>query len=296
MPAHLSKAQRNLIFRPTRKKELEAEPIVATLGEEEFPLEHIPQEGGPSILGTFNTALDLMQPKDCDNIPNLLCGLKNAKVRWGYSKLRPIIAMLVKNGREDIIIECLRRVKDTRMQLDSLNRTTVVMHGLIQRAIDNGWRQTDTAKALERVERVAIMIEEPTHAGELPFGSEPDPRNKAEVIGVLLELAAVRASEHLDGKDEDGKVADYASRLVNAAPFMSLEEAHSQGFTLGGWLKTEIYALHSMKVALTVLDPGSAIAVKLKARYMELNEMVNSKRRPGPSDELYQKLLDTDSS
>lgn len=269
---------------------------MVTLGEEQFPLEHIPQQGGLSILGTFNTALDLMQPKDCDNIPNLLHGLQNAKVCWGYSKLRQIIAMLVRNGREDIIIECLRRVKDTRMQMDSLSRTTVILHGLIQRAMENGWRRTDTAKALERVERVAIMLEEPTHAGKLPVGSTSDPRNKPEIIGVLLELAAVRASKHLNGKDEDGKVADYARRLVNAASFMSVEAAHAQGFTISSWQRAEIHALHGMKVALTVLDPKSPDAVKLQARYDELSGMVNAMRRPGPSDELYENLLGADSS
>jgi len=113
---------------------------------------------------------------------------------------------------------------------------------------------------------------------------------------VLLELAAVRASEHLEGKDEIGKVADYANRLVNAAPFMSLEAAHSQGFTLSRWLKTEIHVLHGIKDALTVLDPESDVAVKLKARYTELSEAVVAKKQPGPIDELYEKLLGTNSS
>lgn len=293
MPAHLSKAQRNLIFRPTRKKELDAEPIIATLGEEEFPLEHIPPEGRPSIVKTFNDALALMEPKDCENIPNLLHGLHNAKINWGYTKQKAIVGVLVKNGREDIIMECLRRVKDTRMQMDSLYKVTGIMHGLMQRAMDNGWGKVETEKALGRVERVAVMLEEPTHAGELSSTDEWDPRNKSEVIGVLLELAAVRASKHLEGKDEDGKVADYARRLVNAAPFIPARNSDS-------WMRNEIHVLHGIKVALTILDPKSNVATKLQARYAELSEMVEGERQAhdlqGATHELYEKLLGAEST
>jgi hypothetical protein len=293
MPAHLSKAQRNLIFRPTRKKELEAEPIIANIAEEEFPLEHINTEERPSIVTTFNNALALMQPKDCNNIPNLLQGLHNAKINWGYTKIRPVLAVLVKHGREDVIMECLRRVKDTRMQMDTLWKTTAVMHGLIERTMKNGWGEAQTKKALERVERVAIMLEDPAHAGELPSTNEWDPRNKSEAIGILLEIAAVRVSKHTDGKDEDGKVADYANRLVNAAPFIPARNSD-------GWMRNELYILHGMKVALTLLDSKSELSARLKARYEELGQMIEDERQAhkfqGRTYEIQEMLFGAESS
>jgi hypothetical protein len=154
---------------------------------------------------------------------------------------------------------------------------------------------------------VVALLDNPAHTGgQLP--QESDPRTRANVIGILLELAAVRANKHLGGQDIDGKVAQVSERLLLVlGQTGSIEgpEGSDEG-SLNHWVSTHMAVLYGMKQALVVLDSASPTATQLKTKTTELDSLVQATRkrlaketsglgRPSKSTDLYKRLFPEDS-
>ena len=273
MPAHLRKEQQRLIYKSKYKRVLEVEPVLATIAGEDFTLKHIDVvKDVPNGREALKKAIKLMKEKnDWDNLPSLLQGLKNSGVKLPEWQPMQLVRQMGKAGRQDIILECLRRVSSTGFALKDPELVSQVMWWMQMKAIESDWDRQQTVKALSWAEMVVVMLEDPKHSGNTQLAGEMDPRTRPEVIGILLQLAAMRAEKHSGGKDKGGKVAEYAEKLLGAPMSVAIPEPENESVSARNyWLSRYVPVIHGMKVAERVLGPSSNIATALKDKSTEL--------------------------
>jgi hypothetical protein len=283
LPSLLPKEQRDLVFKARHKRILAAEPTFATIGGEEFQLEHI--DRGKDIPGTregLGKVLELMKDKtDWDNLPRFLEGLyasgRRLKPTWPAS----ILKKAAEAGRLDVFLECARRVSNTGFALNDPGLVARIVWQIQYRAMTGDWNAKLINQGIAWVEMVSIMLEDKRHAGGRIIRKD-DPRTSPQLIGALLELSAVRAARQLDGKDEDGKVAQYAQRLLELdqglEPPAKAENTRSEIHRANRWLCGVVPLAHGIKVAQTVLGPTSELAVKLQTKLSALENLISQQR------------------
>ncbi|KAE9364485.1 hypothetical protein N431DRAFT_354271 [Stipitochalara longipes BDJ] len=278
LPSHLSKQHKNLIYKKKYENELSTEPVIATIAEEDFQLQHIDfRKDLPNLKKSLLKAIALMKDKrDWANLPNLLEGLKTSGANMRTSDIKvTLLNKIMAAGRQEALLECLRRVEDTGIQLRDPDFVTRVMLAMQRRAFDTDWHEHETAKALKWAEMVVELMESPWHAGSRILVGDNDPRLQPEVIGILLELAAVRAVKHLESRDEDGKVAEYGAKLLGT-PLEFRTPAEEVEYELNPWLWAHVPVLHGINEALKVLEPSSAVAEGLQKKGEVLDAMLST--------------------
>ncbi len=304
LPSHLSKQHQKLIYKKRYENELLTEPVIATIANEDFQLQHIDKRKNlPSQKKALFEAMSLMkEKKDWGNLPNLLAGLKLAGVNTSKLSVKNrILSLARKAGRHEVILECLLRAEDTGMQLKEPQFVTSVMRALQQRAFDTDWHEHELAKALKWAELVVVMMEEAKHAGSRILAGKDDPRLQPQLIGILLELASVKAVKHLEGRDVDGKVAEYSTRLLGT-PLDFEPPASEREHVLNPWLWAHVPVLHGIYEALKVLDPSLPVAEGLRTKsevldsmvstaYEKLADLVSKENKSLISLQMYEKLL-----
>ena len=216
LPALLNDQQRKLIRSKGKKSQLENEPVYATVGDEELRLEHLNVSTDIPSAKSFHRVLELStQSQDWKNIPGVLQGLK---VSRGSPPSRGYIDMILKAneaGQMATMIQCLRQVEKNGFSLSEPILRRLILCEIRRNAKDADWSQEATHKSLKQVQQVVELMDHPGHCGR-NAASANDPRAEPYVIGIPLELAAVRAKNHLGGVDEGGLVSMYTKRLLAA--------------------------------------------------------------------------------
>ncbi|TAQ87252.1 hypothetical protein B7494_g4417 [Chlorociboria aeruginascens] len=279
LPSYLPKALKDMIYKTKHIKSLETEPVKAYVGDEEFVLEHIDRtQDLPAVGKGIRHAVTLMEnKKDWDNLKPLLKGLKHCKMRILPSDTCFAISQAASKGRLDVILDCARGVSETGFFLKDLAVVARLMWSIQNKAFVSDWNKKETTQALTWAEMVSSMLEDKKHAG----GSlvKWDIRRCPEVIGILLQLSSVRASRHLDGTDEEGKVASYATRLmdnpvqIRSWDTVDLEEPYESR----KWIYQALPILHGMKIAQTILDPTSETSKLLLEKTLELEKTISER-------------------
>ena len=296
------------MYKPKNKKTLAAEPVIASVGDEDFQLEHINKLVDlPSSKKGLLQVLRLMQDKrDWDNLPLFLSGLHRAELRLSHPTPYTILARAAGAGRLDVVLECARRVSETGFALKDPGLVSNLVLKIQSNALTSDWEAKETKKALSWVEMVSVMLEDERHGWGGAVTKQDDPRASPVLLGTLLELSAVRAARHLDGKDEDGKVAEYAGKLLSVplAPELADKSPDNDQALhhANRWLYSVVPIVHGMKVALTVLDPTSQVAKSLQEKGSELEKLASQEKEfivnstaengfRGTGLEIYEKLL-----
>ena len=218
IPAYLHKIERRLIFGTKNRQTLEDNPQTIPIGGEDIPLQWMDRRKEvPNRTKLLHKAIDLMavegESKDWLNLPALLTGLRHAHATPGPRAMGKIVRKAVEAGRMGSIVLCLQQANHTGMRLDVEEVLEGVVWGLHVTAQRDGWSEESTLKALKAANQVALLLESEEHGGGRHL-RQNDPRQRPEVLGVFLELAAVHAYRYLDAKDVDGKVKTYAARLL----------------------------------------------------------------------------------
>ena len=219
IPAALSNQERNLIFKPKYKEQLEQNPEVVTIGDEDVELHHIDRFADvPSLKKELlPKIIELMskgERSDWNNLPALLAGLTKAKLTPRRGIMGKIARKAIEAGRFGTILQCLQQAELTQMTLRKREVLRNVVYALREVAQREQWSEEATSKALRDANAVAAMLEDKANGS----GTETrlnDPRTDPYVLAVYLELAAVYAYEHQEAKDVDGKVRVYAERLLS---------------------------------------------------------------------------------
>jgi len=216
-PAYLQKSERRTIFGLKYRQMLKDNPQTATVGDEDIPLQWIDRRNDiPNRTKLLGRTIDLMaqgEGKDWQNLPALMTGLKGSKAVPDEQTMSMIVRKAVRAGRVGVIVQCLQQSEHTGVTLKREEVLEKVIWGLHDVAQMNDWSEEAVQKALKSAKQVSLMLEMEEHGGGR-FMRKRDPRTRPEVVGVFLELAAVYAYKHQDGKDVDGSVSVYAERLM----------------------------------------------------------------------------------
>ncbi|KAF2203956.1 hypothetical protein GQ43DRAFT_388978 [Delitschia confertaspora ATCC 74209] len=217
LPSHLTHDQRLLIYRQKNRSRIEAEPIHITLGDVELPLEHLNRNTDqPSRWSAIKQVVDLAQtPADWENVVRMLEGFHDAGIRMKPEWEECVVRKMFENGQGHLAVRALERVRETGLSLKREGVRNLVFQGIRSRASESGWKKKETEASLAVMERVIELMENKLHLGK-SSASPRDPRASPFVIAYPLELAAMRARKHLDGKDEAAVVHKYAVRLMAA--------------------------------------------------------------------------------
>jgi hypothetical protein len=261
-----------------------AEPVIASVGGEEFQLEHIDRtKDKPNSRKALFKILKLMQDKkDWDNLPLFLSGLSRAGIKRTNAQHFTIVKRAADAGRLDVVLECARRASETGFVLNDPSLVTKFVSKIQANAMDSNWDLKKTKKALSWIEMISVMLEEEKHGWSGSAAKEGDPRVSPFLIGTLLELSAVRAARHLGGKDEDGNVARLAEILLNIPsdmkPVDKSQDNSVDVHEVNRWVLSAVPVAHGIVVARTVLDPSSEVAQKLGVKESQLRKLITQER------------------
>ncbi|RKF57574.1 hypothetical protein OnM2_073055 [Erysiphe neolycopersici] len=237
LPRHLAKNQQVLVYNKKYASMLENEKIIARIAGEEFRLKYINViKDIPRMKMFLYDILPLMKEKeDWRVLPNILHGLKNT----GFKLKLPIAEKLVRtaciNGRQNVILECLRRTKDTGMDLSQPNFTKTVLFWICFKAIEQDQSIECVSKSLSMAEQILEMLEDEKYTGSKYKDVSTHQRNHPEILGIPLCIAAFRASKFKDNKDKDFQVAKYATEFVCksvATPLLPSSDTITQAQTV----------------------------------------------------------------
>ena len=222
----------------------------------------------PNIKKTVREAYKLMkEKKDFDNLPSIFKGASNAKFPIDKVMKQSIVRAAVNHGQSDSILECIRQKVFTNEEYGAI--ASRLIWELQYQALAKNWEEQYTNKALLSAEKALLMLYEDYYR---PRHSAIDLRGRPEVIGQLLELAAVRASKYLGGKDVDGKVEMYATSLLAA-----LQNGVGNYRRDDHFLKEFTPVVYGIKVAETVLGSTSDVIVQLKERAAAIEKELHEK-------------------
>ena len=136
-----------------------------------------------------------------------------AKAVLREKQVDKIVRSAVEMGGLGTILQCLHQAHNTGMTLKRDEVLNGVVWGLHDMAQRGGWSEKATAKAIKDANEVAMQLESEEHGSGKVLRAD-DPRKRPDVLGVYLELTAVYAYKHQNGKDVDGKVRAYTERLL----------------------------------------------------------------------------------
>lgn len=258
------------MYRKRHAALLEEDPVTVNIAGELFRLKPIDRTKDlPSHTKGIIEAASLMNSKqDWNNLIPLLAGYKTSPYKLDFQIKDRLTRKAGKAGRIDTLVECAKRVAYTGFTLDSAHIVIEMAWYATNNAALAGWEAKETAKALSIVEQIAYLLEDSNHAGGYEI-VDNDPRVRPELIGILLQLSAVQATEHQGGKDVDGRVKKYAERL---RAVLEAGEKFSVSGTCDKWGEDHIYlyritpVIHGMQLARKFLKPGSALAFWYEAQ------------------------------
>jgi hypothetical protein len=173
----------------------------------------------PSRKGLIRTALNLMEKSGSDrkawsNLPAMLVGLKHIGVELDEAMMERVVRKAVNAGRLDVVIQCLEQSRFTGMTLKRDEVLRNVVWGLHSQAQRKNWSSGAVHKGLAEARQLSLMLEAEEH-GSGKVLTRDDPRQRPEIIGVFLELAAVNAYKHQDKTDVGGVLTAYTTRLLS---------------------------------------------------------------------------------
>ncbi|KAF2455451.1 hypothetical protein BDY21DRAFT_66045 [Lineolata rhizophorae] len=222
LPRLLNAEQRHAVFSAKHRSRLQHEDFVVALGppgrEQDVRLEPLRAAVDvPPRWASLRAALRLARTDD-DWANVFLCAeaLEAAGVPLRLYQREVLLRKACEAGRVGLAVGAFRRVGRSGFSLREAPLRAYVFAMVRRHAEAAGWEEEDTRRALGWCEALAEMLEDERHCGGSTSVGLRDPRAEPAVIAPLVELAGVRAERHLGGKDQEGKVATYALRLVHA--------------------------------------------------------------------------------
>lgn len=299
LPSYLPADQRKRLYNRAFKAQLEADPITMEIDGEKLRFYYTDKvRGVPSTKKSLYDAINLMRtPDDWAVLPRLLEGLcVQAGRKLRYDQYCKIVRRAAMAGCIHTVLTCAREVKRTNFRIDTQEMANDVMINVQVEAVNAGFEEAATLKALQRTERVLDMLEEPDHqpvkkkadttARRYPLWKDP------LILGARLHMAAAVAVKHNSGVDLDGKVAKYAKELVALWPEGkgALELYSEEDVAADPTLKhlrhdTQIIytvapLLHGFRLAEKVVEPELAEQLRTRADVLEKELSAALERTP----------------
>lgn len=257
---------------------LENETFTAQIGDEKVRLLPIDMTKDiPDPWKSMTKLLDLMKDRrDWDKLPAVLEGMHIAKRKFKPYQWEKLMRKASDAGMQQVIVECARRAKTTNLPLHEPSVVRVIMWSMRKEAVQNQWQPGWTTRALNHAEQILLCLDQLEHRPKHNV-ENLHPRRQPDIIGVVLELAAMRASKHTDGEDKDGKVAHYAELLLTTtAGQISVLGDEQDWRRADDELQKWVPLRQGLKVAMQVLGDNMPYAAKAKSMLTQLDESIAS--------------------
>lgn len=259
-------AQRKIVYQEKNHHLLQGdEPATVKLGDEVHNLRPLWRRREPDSRKGYALAVDLMrQERDFANFLPLVCGLKMAGRRLRGDQFEKAARLMNQAGKQSIMLECCRRVRESGVDLSSPGFAQEVMHGAIHKGVSGEWSDKAKADALCYAESVWDLLWDQRHGA----GRVVNP----EIIALPLLMNAITGNNLA--------AMNYASdmlRLWHALPkppqveaFASehakLDESYRNMHAVIRW--TPIYA--SLKQTSALLGTDSSLGQEIVAKMDEI--------------------------
>ncbi|KAI6794412.1 hypothetical protein KC363_g9228 [Hortaea werneckii] len=239
IPGYLPKQERRMILGRKYRQQLQDNPVTVNVVDEEVNLEWLDREKDiPNRTDLFHRAIDLMaSTNNWTNLPSLLTGLKHSGAKLDEKALGKTVRKAASAGRIGIIIQCLQQSSNTGLTLQHEEVLQNVLWALHSHPQLTNWQDEEALlHSLKAANQIALLLETPEHNPYIKTTKNHilrphDPRRRPEVLACFLELAAVYSWRFQAGKDTDGKVMTYTSRLLSI-----LSSSHPEARQLPGSL------------------------------------------------------------
>lgn len=165
----------------------------------------------PKMTASLHRISQLMrEARDYSNLAPLMIGCRNSK----RVLTKPFIEQAVRNacdqGNEVAIMHCLRQADKTGLKLCHHNVAETMMSRATWMAVDQDWREGGIQKALDFAESLWIMMQDSKHIA----AGHPNPMRNPIIVGVMVQLHAVKAVKFHRQENAQGEVLEYTQRLL----------------------------------------------------------------------------------
>ena len=211
----MTEHQQKLVYARKYASQLENDPTYATIGDEDFCLEHIDKtKNVPNAAKSIHNVFKLTKDhNDWLNWLALLRGLHEARAKCLPEWKGKFVRKACEAGQLWVVIQALNQVERNGVSMGIQGVRHAVFLGLRTYANNMGWDEEAVHTSLKYAQEAADLMEHPEHCGRRVV-APTDPRADPVVIGVLLELAA-RAGQYQEGGGSP-RVLSYVQKLMAA--------------------------------------------------------------------------------
>ncbi|KAL8992928.1 MAG: hypothetical protein Q9169_006734 [Polycauliona sp. 2 TL-2023] len=221
LPSHLLKLQQNLIYKQKNQRLLTntEEPATAKVGPEVHllkPLNRLTDE--PSKAKTLATMLEeCKEGKDWVNMVPLLIGMKTAGRKIKVAQFEKIVRRMGEKGGLGVVMETARRVEGTGMRLGDGGIAREVMWAAVFKYLRSERSEENVQEAEKFIQAIWEMLSDERHVDrhhQKAKAKGGDPKQRPEIVGVLLWIRALRSTLFSESKDPDSKIKRAAEMLL----------------------------------------------------------------------------------
>jgi hypothetical protein len=232
-PGAVSKAHRDLIYKPTRHKLLIGDPgVTVTMSDnEELRLLPLQTRERPNKKRSLQRLLELLQDgRDWQNLPAFLEGMTLAGEDLPKGYMEKFVRKANEQEKTGIIIRCAEMVRKTGVTLADPSVTTELILGIHMRAAKADFKGEDMNKAVQQAQEVALLLEKPEHCGGKVWKiGQKDMRKDLTVLGVMLELRAAQPDHTKGAEVTFGRLSKTASQILAIWPQQDLTVKEDPG-------------------------------------------------------------------
>lgn len=187
LPAHLPKKQRQMVFNVREKAKLEQNPIILEIEGLEHKFAPIDRFNDvPNSKTAMRGAIDKMEtPEDWKNLPILLAGYKQARVKLNKAQWAHIVRLACSSGNASVIMECAKQADATGLDLSNHEVTATLLSALNAYMLTSGFDAAETAQSIKFIDTILDLLLRPHHAGAGVHRMER-PDNSRVVRGLVL--------------------------------------------------------------------------------------------------------------
>ena len=276
-PAHLPKAQREIIYRPKYHHLLMGdEPATVTIGNEIVQMHPLnPMRDEPKMSTSFGRINKLMrEAKNYQNLVPFMIGCRTSKRVLRKSFVEKAVRHACEQKNENVIMECLRQTDQTGLKLWHHNIAETLMFRAIWMALDMDWTEEAVDKGLRFADMLWIMMQHPKHTE----AGLPNPAYNPVIVGVMVQLHAAKAVKSLGQIDAHGKVIEYTQRLLALWDKLIFPVSYDE-FDAHSNLRKWAPIWHGMKMARKVSGVTREMREELGIRVKEIASALENARK-----------------
>lgn len=277
LPAYLPKVQRDLVYRRKNKHLLTGdEPATVRIGDEVLqmvPLDRMRDE--PKMRTSLHRIIQLMREiRDYRNLTPFMIGCRNSRRLLTRNFIERAVRTACEQGEEVAIMDCLKPAEKTGLKLCHYNIAETLISRATWIAVDHDWTEQGVQEALDFAESLWIMMQDPKQIE----ARKPNPMNNLTVVGVMVQLHAVKALKFNGQEGAPGEVVEYTQRLLTLwnKPTFSFEKGRSidADIRLRSWAPI----WHGMKLAREVSGITKEMREELGTRVKEVESALEAAR------------------